>query len=155
MRRVGGLGIAYSPIHATVQGRGNAFRMTFREFRAAPAARPALRRIMNGYLYVQLEQVARSGTCASFHPARQRLARWLLMSDDLSDGTSFQSTQARLGLMLEVPRSGVSVAAAGLRDDGLIRYSRGSVAVPDRKGLESASCFCYREGLAGYDRTFP
>jgi Mn-dependent DtxR family transcriptional regulator len=53
-------------------------------------------------------------------------------------------TQEFLALMLGVQRPGVTVAAQSLREDGLITYNHGTITVLDRRGLEAASCECYR-----------
>jgi hypothetical protein len=42
-----------------------------------------------------------------------------------------------------VQRTTVSATASTLRDDGLIRYSRGQIQIIDRPGLERRACQCY------------
>jgi hypothetical protein len=37
----------------------------------------------------------------------------------------------------------VSVAQHKLQQDGLIRYTRGTITILDRKGLEAVACECY------------
>ena len=49
-----------------------------------------------------------------------------------------------LAVMLGVQRPTVSVVASGLQQEGLIRYRHGVVSVKSRRGLEEASCECYR-----------
>jgi len=46
--------------------------------------------------------------------------------------------------MLGTQRSVVSTVAASLQKAGLIGYTRGSIRVIDRKGLEAYSCECYQ-----------
>jgi Mn-dependent DtxR family transcriptional regulator len=53
-------------------------------------------------------------------------------------------THDYLADMLGSNRSTVSVAAEHLLHEGLIRYSRGKLAILDRPGVEQRSCECYR-----------
>jgi hypothetical protein len=46
--------------------------------------------------------------------------------------------------MLGVRRSGVTIASGTLKDAGLIEYTRGTVRIRDRAGLEGIVCACYR-----------
>ena len=44
-------------------------------------------------------------------------------------------------------------AASALQRRGLIGYRRGQVTILDRRGLERASCACYRSDISTYERT--
>ena len=48
----------------------------------------------------------------------------------------------------------LTTAAGGLQRRGFIRYSRGRIQVPSRRGLESAACACYSASVTMYDRHF-
>ena len=50
------------------------------------------------------------------------------------------------------PGAGVSVAAHGLQESGLIRYKRGRITILDRAGLESKVCECYEVVKTECDR---
>jgi hypothetical protein len=80
----------------------------------------------------------------------ERLARWLLMTQDRAHSDSFDVTQEFLAFMLGVRRVGVTTAAGALQSRKLIRYKRGSVTVLDRGRLEAAACTCYRSDLEIY-----
>jgi hypothetical protein len=57
--------------------------------------------------------------------------------------------------LLGAERSTVSVAAGDLQRQGLIRYSRGTVEILDRRGLEAAACECYEKIRSEYSRLVP
>jgi len=144
------LGVATAPLHALVQGAGKALRIGTKAFKAELAASPALQSELNRYLYVLMSQLAESAACVRFHQIGPRLARWLLMSQDRSQASSFAVTQEFLAYMLGVRRVGITTAAGALQRDGLISYSRGKVSVLNRTGLEHAACGCYAAGEKTY-----
>lgn len=144
------LGVNIAPLHALVQGAGQAWRMDTRAFKAELTASPPLQSELNRYLYVLMSQLAESTACARFHQIGPRLARWLLMSQDRSQSDSFDVTQEFLAYMLGVRRVGITAAAGALQRAGLISYSRGRLSVLNRKGLEHASCGCYAEDQKTY-----
>ncbi|MGA1982919.1 MAG: helix-turn-helix domain-containing protein [Acidobacteriaceae bacterium] len=49
-----------------------------------------------------------------------------------------------LSSMLGSTRSTMSLAAADLKHQGLIDYTRGLIHILDAKGLEKKACECYR-----------
>ena len=137
------LGVATVPLHALVQGQGTAWRIATAPFKRELARSAALRRGLNRYLYVLMAQQASSAACLRFHLIGQRLARWLLMSQDRAHSDSFYLTHEFLAYMLGMRRVGITAAASALQRDGLIEYHRGEITVLDRSGLEAAACSCY------------
>lgn len=141
-------------LQGIVQGAGTAWRIPASRFRRALRESPALRDVTRRYLYVVLMQLSQSTACTRFHEAEARLARWLLMTHDRAHSNRFHLTHQYLGDMLGVRRSAVTIAAGALQRRNLIRYVRGRIEVVDRKGLEAASCECYRTAIGDYERMF-
>jgi CRP-like cAMP-binding protein len=114
---------------------------------------------MNGQLNAKIlrfvqsmfTQVAQTAACNRLHTLDQRLARWLLMTQDRTDGDRMPLTQEFLSRMLGVRRAGVSVAANSLKQAGLIDYHRGSIRIINREGVEQLSCECYEIVKQEYD----
>lgn len=145
------LGVGVAPFYAIVQGTGTALRMKADLFRKALEEIPTLKRRINRYIYVMLNQSAQNATCLRFHLVEQRLARWLLMSQDRAKSDKLYLTQEFLSAMLGVRRVGVSNAASSLHEHKLITYSRGEITILDREGLIGASCPCYQADNQYYD----
>ena len=145
------LGVATVPLHAVVQGSGKACRIATAPFKRELARSAALRRVLNRYLYVLMAQQANSAGCLRFHLIGQRLARWLLMSQDRAHSDRFHLTHEFLAYMLGMRRVGITAAATVLQRDGLIEYHRGEITVLDRSGLEAAACSCYATSEQTYN----
>ena len=150
VRRV--LGVDYASMQSVVQGTGTALSMTAEQFQRSLRDCPGLSTLLMRYIHVLKQQLVMAGACLHFHEIEARLARWLLMTQDRSHGDSFYLTHVFLASMLGVRRSGVSIAAESLKNRDLIAYARGNIKILDRKGLEAASCRCYRGMTGFYDR---
>jgi hypothetical protein len=142
------LGMTVSPVHARVQEAGSAWRMGSGAFRRELARTPALRDCVDRYIFVTMAQLMRNAACNRFHVVLQRVARRLLMTADRAHSPIFHMTHETLASVLGVRRVGVTVAATVLQKRRLISYSRGTVSVLDRAGLERTACSCYREDIA-------
>jgi CRP-like cAMP-binding protein len=148
------LGVDVSLVRAVVHGEGAALRMEASRFRRELARTRSLRCQIDRYLFVCMTQLAQAVACTRFHVVEARLARWLLMSEDRVRTRPLHLTHEILAEMLGVRRVGVTEAARSLQRRGLIGYRRGDIDVLDRRGLEDASCDCYRADRAAYDRVF-
>lgn len=144
------LGVKQTPWRALVQGRGAAWRMDTVAFTRTLADSPVLQNVLKQYLYVVMAQQAAAAGCLRFHLIGQRLARWLLMSQDRAHSDSFHVTHEFLAYMLGMRRVGVTAAASLMQKEGLIEYHRGELKVLDRAGLEAAACGCYAADCRTY-----
>jgi CRP-like cAMP-binding protein len=138
------LGAKRSSVQLLVQIPGSAAKMSRVAFMQAMQSMPSFRSVMNAYVQAFLEQVMVSVACNGAHSLKQRLARWLLMMRDRSDGDMLPITQDLLAEMLGVQRPSISNAAEELERAGLIERGRRQVTILDRQGLTKASCECYQ-----------
>lgn len=140
---------------AVVQSAGKGVRVAAKflkdEFRhAGPVMHLLLR-----YTQALITQMAQTAVCNRHHSLDQQLCRWLLLSLDRLEGDELVMTQELIANMLGVRREGVTESALKLQKAGLIKYSRGRIAVLDRAGLESRSCECYAVVKKEYARLLP
>jgi len=138
-----GLGVHIPLTRAVIQVRLVASRIATASFRRAVQASPVLREMIVRYNDLLLGQVQVTAACNALHPIQKRLARWILQTRDRIDTDIVPLTQELLSEMLGVRRSSVSEIAGRLQATGLIRYSRGSIEILNRRALEAASCECY------------
>ncbi len=137
------LGAEAAPVRAIVQGNGTAMRMKATDFVKECSNGGALSGMVMRFTYSLLVQLLQSSACYRHHPPEKRLARWLLMTSDRMQTSSFQMTQDFLANLVGVRREAVVSAARVLRKKELITYSRGQLEITDRPGLEAAACGCY------------
>jgi CRP-like cAMP-binding protein len=137
----------------TVVVAGDALRLDASNVRKEFSAGGALQALLLRYTQSFITQISHVAVCNRLHAVEQRLCRWLLMCRDRVDGDDLQMTQEFISNVLGGRRETVTVAAGHLQDAGLIRYSRGHIAIVDRKGLETAACECYPAVAAWVDRS--
>lgn len=143
-----------TPMETVVQVPGQAIRIPAIHVKKIHDEGGSLNKLLNQYIHTVFIIASQSAACNRRHNIEQRLARWLLISSDGIGSHDIGITQNFLAVMLGVRRSGVTEAALKLQSDGLIRYSRGSVTIIDRKGLESVACECYEMAKNEYERLF-
>ncbi|MFU8814188.1 MAG: Crp/Fnr family transcriptional regulator [Pseudomonadales bacterium] len=137
------LDILAAPMRGVVQGAGTALVMAVAELRVELRNSPRLVVVMHRYQFRLMMQFLQTAACTHFHEITPRLARWLLMTHDLSISNHVHLTHEFLAHTLGVRRSGVTIAAGALQQRGLISYARGEIRIIDRAGLEAAACDCY------------
>ncbi len=137
------VGLSRSPLQAVVQITGDGFRVEVGDLQNTLGSAPHLRLMLSRYAAIRGMQVAQTAACNRLHDIGQRLARWLLMTQDRVDSGSLPITHDFLATMLGTDRTTVSLAAGLLQRKGLIKYTRGAVEIVNRKKLEDSACECY------------
>lgn len=141
---------------AVVQRAGLAYRMRISALRDEFAREGESTRLMLRYVGALLTQMAQIAVCNRHHALERQLCRWLLMCLDRQHGhCELSVTQESIANLLGVRREGVTESAQRLQASGLIRYSRGQIAVLDRPGLEARACECYSLLKQDFRRLLP
>jgi CRP-like cAMP-binding protein len=140
---------------AFVQGEGSALRIAATALREELARGGALHQLLSRYAEFCLADVGQLAACNALHPLSARCARWLLRARDGLGSDRFGLTHEFLAMMLGVRRAGVTVAANGLREAGLIEYQNGQMTILDGPKLEAAACECYGFVVRERDRLLP
>lgn len=138
-----GMGFTHTPHTLIVQVPGNAFRIDAGTLRRLLPSLPDLRLQLSRFSHLQGLQVAQLAACNRLHELEQRLARWLLMSNDRTGVSSLPFTHDLLAAMLGTARPSVTLAAGILQREGAISYERGVINIVDRQRLEKSACECY------------
>jgi CRP-like cAMP-binding protein len=137
------VGYRTSPTRAIVQIDATGHKIRAGDLKNALGNCPGLEEGLHRYAQELAVQAIQIAACNRLHEVDERLARWLLMSQDRVGESTFPLTQEFISHMLGTRRASVTVAAGILQKAGLITYSRGQVTIEDRDGLESAACECY------------
>jgi len=137
------VGLGRSTLRAVVQITGDGFRIEVGSLQSSLESAPNLQLMLGRYSAIRGMQVAQTAACNRLHDIEQRLARWLLMTQDRVDSPSLAITHDFLATMLGTDRPSVSLAAAGLQKKDLIKYTRGAVKIVNRNKLEDSACECY------------
>jgi CRP-like cAMP-binding protein len=138
------VGLSRSTLQAVVQITGDGFRVEVGALQQTLESTPRFQFLLSRYGVIRGMQVAQTAACNRLHDIEQRLARWLLMTQDRVVSECLPITHDFLATMLGTNRSSVSLAAGVLKRKKIIEYSRGSVTILNRKKLEESACECYR-----------
>jgi CRP-like cAMP-binding protein len=125
------------------QGDGTAYRCEAGALQELFRQCPVLVQQLNRFAQRLAMQTTQLAACNRLHDVEERLARWILMTQDRIRTDNLPLTQEFLSQMLGTRRSSVTVSAGVLQKAGLISYTRGHVTILNRKRLEDASCDCY------------
>ena len=149
------LGGDSTPSRAEVVVEGYAYRLPARLAKRELDRGGPLANLLLRYTLALLAQAGQIAACNRHHSLEQRLCRWILSSVDRMRSGQLELKQELIAAMLGVRREGVSETATRLQRDGLIRYSRGHIAVLDRPRMEGRACECYGAIRREYARLLP
>jgi CRP-like cAMP-binding protein len=132
------------PLRAVVRSAGYAYRIKLEHLRAEFQRGGRLQRVAQRFACALVAQLAQAAACFRRHSVDQQVCRWLLTAVDGARSNEVATTQEGMASLLGVRREGVTEAASALQKAGLIRYSRGRIAVLSRARLEARACECYK-----------
>jgi CRP-like cAMP-binding protein len=144
-----------SPNETFMQSAGEGWRVATDDLLAATEKSTSLRNMFLRHAHAVMTQMCFTALSNGSYKIEERLARWLLMAQDRSDGPEVFLTHEFLSVMLGVRRPGVTAALGDLEKLGVVTAKRGSVTVLNRGGLEDAANGGYGAPEAEYERLFP
>ncbi len=142
----------YTPNNAIVQFPGDVWVLEGDVLIAEFNKKSELSKILFRYMQAVFTQVAQNAMCNRQHTTEERLARWLLSVQDSVQKDELTLTHEFMSKMLGIRRSSVTVSAGMLQQAGMIRYTRGRLAILDRPRLEETACECYSLVQSEYHR---
>ncbi|HEY6337072.1 MAG TPA: Crp/Fnr family transcriptional regulator [Candidatus Sulfotelmatobacter sp.] len=139
----GVFGTATSPYQNLVQVPGTGSRLTIGDAKQEFKRGGAFQELLLRFTHSLLLQTSQTALCNRVHSDEERLARWVLLSDDRIENNQLPLPRELLAKMLGRNHSGVSIAASSLEKAGLITYNGAELVIVDRERLESVACSCY------------
>ena len=137
-----------------VQMPGSGLVMHAADFVDFTMQRPAARELFFRHEQYLMAQAQQSVACNARHQVAMRLATWLVRARDGAEQLNLQLTQEFLAQMLGVQRASVSLVAAQLQSEGLIRYRRGQIEILNEKKLVERACECCQTVRMQYRQIF-
>ena len=137
------LGRNHLPFRIVAQVAGHAWRSPTEAVTRHLKECGELHERLLAYSGTMIFQMGQSAICNRFHNAKQRLARWLLLTMDRAGARDLPLTHEFISSMVGGPRSAITEAASALREAGAIDYRRGLVSVADQERLQREACECY------------
>ena len=120
------------------------------DFNEAVAASATMRTAFLRYAHTFIIQISFGLVACAQHLMEARLARWLLMCHDRTDGDTILLTHEFMAMMISAQRSGVTMTLHNLEGSGMIRSTRGQVVIRDRHKLEVLAGDSYGRAEARY-----
>lgn len=148
------LGADRSPHETLIQIAGRGLCITAENLRLLMMRSRTLSQALYRYAHAFSIQCGQTLLANTLGSVEERLARWLLMSQDRLEQNEIALTHEFLALMLGVRRPGVTIALHRLEDLGLVISKRGATEIVDRDGLRKYAKGLYGVSEAEYERLF-
>ncbi len=146
------LGAQSTPNEVRVQVAGLAHAVRVDAFRGLLRSSPEWHERLLRYAQVVNTQIACTVLANGRYPIGQRLARWLLMCHDRTDGDVLETTHRFLSLMLGVSRPHLTTELRALERAGITATRRGTITIYDREALLTRAGAAYGVPEAEYER---
>jgi len=130
------LGMGIGNITLIVQTQGYAHVLEAQRLRLLMKRHPNWLMIISRYLWQMYQDIGRLAALSHVHDVKQRLADWLLISEQRCGEEQLIMTHAHIALMLGVRRASITLAARQMKLKGLINYSRGYIHLLDKPALQ-------------------
>jgi CRP-like cAMP-binding protein len=140
------------PYSIFMQVQGDGYRVPAEILKQFLEADADLRSLLARYVQALSVQGAFTSLSNAVHHIDERLARWILMCHDRTDGDEISLTHEFLSIMLAVRRPSVTTALHVLEGRKLIYSERGMIIVRDRPALEEFAKDAYGECEREYFR---
>ncbi len=140
------------PFSIFMQVQGDGYRISTALLKPLLDQDGELKSLLGRYVQALSVQGAFTSLSNAVHHIDERLARWILMCHDRTDGDEISLTHEFLSIMLAVRRPSVTTALHVLEGRKLIYSERGMVIVRDRQALEEFAKDAFGECEREYNR---
>ncbi|GAK73054.1 Crp/Fnr family transcriptional regulator [Agrobacterium rubi] len=141
-----------APFSTFMQIAGHGYRLQSIQLSHALEESFSLRTLLLRFAQVMTVQASFTALSNATDRIEQRLARWLLMCHDRSDGQPIALTHAFVSDMLAVRRQSITTALHVLEGNHLISAERNQITIEDRHGLEEFAGAAYGPAEDTYRR---
>jgi CRP-like cAMP-binding protein len=143
------------PFRAVTRGRGGQLlKIPHATVVAAFAASPALRAMLNQYLFVLAVQMSESMAAHGLHRLEARVARWILVRHDRVGGDEISAQHSEIAANLGARRASITDCLHIIEGHSEVRCRRGRILIRDRAKLEQRASGCYGLAEAQYRNSF-
>lgn len=147
-------GVSQSPFDQFVQVAGDGHRIAVPALIGLLSDLPELVTALQHFAHALTVQTTYTALSNAVHHVDERLARWLLMCHDRTDGDEIALTHDFIAMMLAVRRPSVTTALHVLEGNRFIVAERGFITIRDRAGLEHFAADAYGAPEGEYARLF-